>query len=202
MDPTTLGPICYTRGMAKSQPMFFDSAKAFRAWLRTNHKKADELIVGYYKRHTGRPSMTWPESVAEALCWGWIDGIRRRVDEDRYTIRFTPRRKGSRWSAINVKMVAELEAAGKMTKAGRAAYEARPDSDSPGYTSERRHTELDDKRLRAFQRRTTAWKFFEAQPPSYRAMVINWIMSAKKNETKDRRLKALVESSAAKKRLF
>lgn len=187
--------------MAKSKPMFFESPAAFRAWLRVNHKKADELHVGFYKRHTGKPSLTWPESVAESLCYGWIDGIRRRLDDDRYTIRFTPRRKGSNWSAINVRMVAKLEAAGKMSKSGRAAFEARPDPKSKGYTSGQSDATLDAARRRVFKKNKAAWAFFEAQPPGYRRTAFGWVMAAKKEETKDRRLAKLVQVSAAKTRI-
>ena len=187
--------------MAKPKPTFFKSPAAFRAWLRTNHKKVDELIVGYYKRHTGEPSMTWPESVAEALCYGWIDGIRRRLDDDRYTIRFTPRRKASGWSAVNVRMIATLEAAGKMRQVGRAAFEARPDPKSKGYTYRTKDGRFDDKRLRAFKKNKPAWAFFEAQPPGYRGTAVHWVMAAKKEVTKDRRLAKLVQASAAKTRL-
>lgn len=184
-----------------AQPAFFESPAAFRAWLRANHEKADELVVGYYKRHTGMPSMTWPESVAEALCYGWIDGIRRRLDDDRYTIRFTPRRKGSKWSAINVRMVAELEAAGRLRKAGRAAFESRPESQKTGYSYPRKDGKLDATRLRAFKAKKAAWAFFEAQPPGYRRLMIHWVMAAKKDETKDRRMAKLIAASIKKQRI-
>ncbi len=121
----------------KPKVQFFDSSAAFRAWLRRNHRMADEIHVGYFKKHTSKPSITWPESVAEALCYGWIDGIRRRIDDERYVIRFTPRRPRSKWSAVNVRLVAELEASGKMTQVGRAAFESRTDPKSKGYTYER-----------------------------------------------------------------
>lgn len=186
----------------KKQSHFFETADSFRAWLRKNHNSAKELHVGYYKKHTGRPSMTWPESVAVALCFGWIDGIRRRLDDDSYAIRFTPRRPRSQWSAVNVHLMAELEAAGKMTSAGRAVFQARPDPDSDGYTSEENEWALDSPRLRSFKKKKAAWKFFETQPPGYRKKVIGWIMSAKKEETKDRRLAQLVEASATGSRLF
>lgn len=188
--------------MARIKPVFFDSPDAFRAWLRVNHKKSDELLVGFYKRHTGKPSMTWPESVAEALCYGWIDGIRRRVDDDVYTIRFTPRRKGSKWSAINVKMMAELEAAGKMRKAGRDAFNARPDPSDHGYSYEREKAPLDAVRLARLEKNKSAWAFFASLPPGYRKLMAHWVMSAKKEETRDRRLARLIEASAAGKRIY
>ncbi|MCB9855207.1 MAG: YdeI/OmpD-associated family protein [Phycisphaerales bacterium] len=186
----------------KTPIRFFRSPAAFRAWLTKNHKTADELIVGFYKKHTGKPSMTWPESVAEALCFGWIDGIRRRVDDESYSIRFTPRRKGSVWSAINVKMMAELEAAGKMTHAGRAIFAARPDPTHPGYSYEARDSDLDAKRLREFKKNKAAWGFFSSQAPSYQRTARHWVMSAKRDETRDRRLAKLIETSAAGRRVY
>ena len=188
--------------MAKPKVQYFESPKAFRAWLRQNHRKADELHVGYYKKHTGKPSMTWPESVAEALCYGWIDGIRRRIDEDRYQIRFTPRRPRSKWSAVNVRMMAELEAAGKMTQAGRAVFAARPDPDSKGYGYESTEAVLDKGSQAAFKKKKSAWAFFEAQPPGYKKKMIGWVMTAKRAETRSRRLDQLIRSSDAKKRLM
>jgi len=181
---------------------FFRGQAEMRAWLRANHKKAAELHVGFFKKHTGRPSLTWPESVAEALCFGWIDGLRRGLDEDRYTIRFTPRRKGSKWSAVNIRLVAELEAAGRMMDAGRAAFEARVDKDSPGYKAQKKDGALDAGRLRAFKKNKAAWAFFEAQPPGYRRAAAWWVMQAKQEQTRDRRLARLIEASAARKRMM
>lgn len=186
----------------QTPPRFFKAPAAFRAWLKKHHKTKDELLVGYYKKHTGKPSMTWPESVAEALCFGWIDGIRRRVDDEAYTIRFTPRRKGSVWSAVNVKLMAELEAAGKMTAAGRAIFKARPDPDHPGYSYETRDSELDAGRLRAFKKHKAAWKFYSSQAPSYQRTACHWVMSAKREETRDRRLAKLIEASEAGRRVY
>jgi uncharacterized protein YdeI (YjbR/CyaY-like superfamily) len=185
-------------------PHFFETPAAMRAWLETNHLKATELHVGYYKRHAvgdGTPSMTWPESVAEALCFGWIDGVRRTLDGDRYSIRFTPRRPGSKWSAVNVRLMAELEAASKMTDAGRAVFEARKDFGSPGYKAQKKVGTLDEARLVEFARNEAAWLFFEAQPPGYRKEAAWWVMQAKREETRDRRLAMLIELSAAGKRL-
>ena len=181
---------------------YFATPLAFRVWLRRNHKTETELQVGYFKGHTGKPSLTWPESVAEALCYGWIDGIRRKLDDDRYVIRFTPRRPKSKWSAVNVRLIAELEAAGKMTKAGRAVFDARPNPTSKGYTYERMDAVLDTVRLRAFKKSKDAWKYFDAQPPGYRRKVVWWVMSAKRDETRDRRLEKLIEGSAAGVRLM
>jgi uncharacterized protein YdeI (YjbR/CyaY-like superfamily) len=185
----------------KGKPQFFDSPAAFRAWLQKHHKKAAEVHVGYFKSHTGKASMTWPESVAEALCFGWIDGVRRRIDEDCYTIRFTPRKKGSKWSAVNLRLTKELEASGKMSDAGRAALAARKDKDSKGYSYEQRQADLDEGRIQRFKKNKTAWVFFEAQPPGYRKKVTWWVMSAKQDDTRDSRLARLIASSAAGKRL-
>jgi uncharacterized protein YdeI (YjbR/CyaY-like superfamily) len=140
--------------------------------------------------------------VGETLCYGWIDGIRRRIDDDRYEIRFTPRSPRSKWSAVNVRMMGELEAAGKMTNAGRAVFQNRQDPESMGYTYENEDWKLDTDRLRAFKTNKSAWKFFGTQPPGYRKKSIGWIMSAKKEETKDQRLAQLMEASANARRSF
>ena len=183
---------------------FFETPAAMRAWLEANHLEARELHVGYYRRHAvgeDTPSITWPESVAEALCFGWIDGVRRTLDGDRYTIRFTPRRPGSKWSAVNVRLMAELEAANRMTDAGRAVFAARKDPGSPGYKVEKKVGTLDEARLAEFRRHEAAWAFFEAQPPGYRNDAAWWVMEARREETRDRRLARLIESSAAGKRI-
>lgn len=185
-----------------AKPRFFACPAAFRAWLKANHKKAPELIVGYYKKHTGKPSMTWPESVAEALCYGWIDGLRRGLDDERYTIRFTPRRARSTWSAVNIRMVAELEAAGRMTAAGRAVFNARPNPESKGYSYQKREADLDAASVRTFKKNKAAWNFFEAQPPSYRKKMAWWVVFAKQAETRARRLQKLILACSAGKRLM
>lgn len=181
---------------------FFASPAAFRLWLKANHKKAPELIVGYYKKHTRKPSMTWPESVAEALCYGWIDGIRRSLDDERYTIRFTPRRARSTWSAVNIRMVAELEATGRMTAAGRAVFNARPNPESKGYSHQKREADLNAVCIKSFKKNKAAWAFFEAQPPSYRKRMAWWVVAAKQPETRKRRLQKLILSCRAGKRLM
>jgi uncharacterized protein YdeI (YjbR/CyaY-like superfamily) len=180
---------------------FFETPAALRAWLRTNHDKATELLVSFFKSHTGKPSLTWPESVAEALCYGWIDGVRRRIDNDRYTIRFTPRRKRSKWSAVNIRMMAALENSGRMTEAGRAAFKGRPNPESKGYSAQKKDGTLDEARLREFKKNRPAWVFFEAQAPSYRRAAAWWVMSAKQEKTSDGRFARLVKSSAVSKRL-
>ena len=180
--------------------VYFGSPTEFRAWLEANHASADELLVGYFKKGTGTPSMTWPESVDEALCFGWIDGVRRRVDAERYTIRFTPRRKGSNWSRVNLGRVEVLIAEGRMRPAGLAAYEGRK-RDVAGYGYEERPQELPEVYTRAFRERDqAAWRFFVAQSASYRRTAIGWILAAKREETRLRRLEQIVEASAAGRR--
>lgn len=184
---------------------FFETPAAFRAWLEKYHKKAAELHVGFFKTHTRKRSITWPESVAEALCYGWIDGIRRRLDDDCYVIRFTPRRRGSKWSAVNIRMVAKLVAAGRMKDAGRAAFEARPHKTGPkskGYSYERKEASLDRVRVARFKKNCSAWAFFQAQPPGYRGKAVWWVMSAKHERTRERRFARLLECSAAGARLL
>ena len=183
--------------------MFFKSPKDLRKWFEKNHTRAKELIVGFHRKSTGKPSITWPESVAEALCFGWIDGIRRSRDEESYTIRFTPRRPGSSWSAVNVRMVQELEAAGRMVAAGRAVFEARKTGNERGYSYERRsEAAFDEAQLKMFRKNRAAWDFFAAQPPGYQRLITFWVMSAKREDTRDRRMAKLIASSAAQKRLI
>jgi len=187
--------------------VYFDSPAAFRRWLRANHRRATELLVGFHKAHRARsgvPTLTWPQSVEEALCFGWIDGKLKSVDADRYTIRFTPRRKDSKWSAVNVRMMAMLEASGRMTAAGRAAFESRPHKTgalAKGYTTPRRTGVLDAQSVRAFKRDPDAWAFFNSQPAGYKGAAAWWVMQAKKEETKERRLTKLIATSANKERL-
>ena len=182
-------------------PSYFRSPSEFRAWLETNHASSDELWVGYYKKGTGTPSMTWPESVDEALCFGWIDGLRRRIDDERYTIRFTPRRQGSNWSRVNLGRVEALIAEGRMRPAGLTAYEGRKADELAGYTYEERPQDLPEPYARSFRERDeAAWTFFLAQSPSYRRTAIGWVLSAKREETRLRRLEQIVEASAARRR--
>jgi uncharacterized protein YdeI (YjbR/CyaY-like superfamily) len=172
-----------------------------RAWLERHHRTARELWVGFYKKGSGRPSVTWPESVDEALCFGWIDGIRKSIDEASYRIRFTPRRPGSIWSAVNVARVGELERFGRMTQAGRAAFEARRENRVGQYSYEQRREELEphhEKRLRANRK---AWAFWVAESAAYRRNMCWWIVSAKREETRQRRLDQLIEASAKGERI-
>jgi uncharacterized protein YdeI (YjbR/CyaY-like superfamily) len=183
------------------EPVYFPSPSAFRAWLEAHHASAHELWVGYHKRATGTPSLTWPESVDEALCFGWIDGVRRSIDAQRYAIRFTPRRSGSSWSRVNLGRVEVLMAEGRMRPAGLAAYEGRRVGEAAGYTYEERPQELPEAYARVFREGDeAAWAFFLAQSPSYRRTAIGWILDAKREETRLRRLGQIVEASAAGRR--
>jgi uncharacterized protein YdeI (YjbR/CyaY-like superfamily) len=177
---------------------FFETPAALRAWLEANHETARELWVGYYKKGSGHPSITWPESVDEALCFGWIDGIRKTIDEQRYRIRFTPRKAGSNWSAVNVARVAALTAEGRMRPAGLRAFEARQEGRTGVYSYEQRDSaELGEELEARFRANADAWAFFETRPRSYRAAAIWWVVSAKKEETRRRRFEQLLADSAA-----
>ena len=178
------------------KPRFFRTPADFRKWLEKNHSTADELLVGFYKKDSGKPSITWPESVDEALCFGWIDGIRRRVDDESYTIRFTPRRRGSNWSSVNIKRVGELTKQKLMWPAGLLAFQARKENKSGIYAYEQRTETLAEPYAARFKKHKAAWKFFQEQPPSYRRVTGWWIVSAKKEETRLKRLERLMEFSA------
>jgi uncharacterized protein YdeI (YjbR/CyaY-like superfamily) len=178
------------------EPVFFAHPEEFRAWLERHHESASELLVGFHRKGTGRPSLTWAQAVDEALCFGWIDGVRRRVDAERYSIRFTPRRARSIWSAVNVARVADLTAQGRMRPAGLRAFEARVPERTGVYSHER----AQDARLTAeeeqrFQADAAAWEFFQSQPPGYRRTALHLVVSAKRPETRERRLAALIEDS-------
>ena len=183
------------------QPVFFTSAETFREWLEAHHEHEEELIVGFWKKGSGRPSMTWPESVDQALCFGWIDGIRRRIDDESYSIRFTPRRKGSIWSAINIRRVEELKRLGGMRPAGLRAFERRIAEKSAVYSYEKRTPSLQPAGEKRFRRNRRAWAYFESQPPGYRRLAIHWVTSAKREETRARRLATLIDDSANGKRI-
>src|SRR5438552_1183096 len=152
-------------------PKFFRTPSSFRAWLEKNHEAATQVWVGFYKKDSGKPSITWPESVDEALCFGWIDGIRKRVDEISYKIRFTPRRRGSIWSAINIKRAQALTREKRMRPAGTKAFEARREYKSGIYSYEQRTAELPEPYASALNKNKSAWRFFKTQPPSYRKMM-------------------------------
>jgi uncharacterized protein YdeI (YjbR/CyaY-like superfamily) len=184
-------------------PTFFATPAKFRAWLAKHHGTSDELWVGFHKKGTGKPSITWPESVDEALCVGWIDGVRKRIDDESYMIRFTPRRPDSTWSAVNVARVAELTRLGRMRPAGLAAFERRREDRTAVYTYEQPAADVafDAAAERTFRASRKAWAFFEAQPPGYRKLMTRWVMSAKREETRMRRLASLIETSASGRRV-
>jgi len=187
--------------MAQSQkspkPKYFATPAAFRAWLEAHHATSTELLVGFYKRGSRKPSITWAESVDEALCFGWIDGVRRSVDDDRYTIRFTPRKARSTWSAVNIKRVAELTKLGRMQPAGMEAFARREEKKSQIYSYEQRNdAAFDDEFERTFRANRRAWEFFQAQPPWYRRTATHWVITAKKEETRRKRLATLIADSA------
>lgn len=180
-----------------AKPTFFTRPADFRKWLEASHETESELLVGFHKRDSGRESMSWPESVAEALCFGWIDGVRRRVDDESYTIRFTPRKSSSIWSTVNTKKMQELIAEGLVRPAGMRAFERRSEKKSSIYAYENRHTAvLDAESEREFKRHKAAWKFFEACPPWYKRTAIWRIISAKRPETRARRLAELITCCA------
>jgi len=179
------------------KPTFFATAQHFRAWLTRHHLTTPELLVGFYKVTSGRPSITWPESVDQALCFGWIDGVRRRVDQISYTIRFTPRRRGSAWSAINIRRVGALKRRGLMQPAGLDAFTRRTRENSRTYSYEQRYAaKLEQAHHQKLKANRKAWEFFRAQAPSYQRTAIYWVTSASREETKLKRLSRLIECSA------
>jgi len=178
-------------------PTFFKTPAEFRAWLVRYGATEPQLIVGFYKRDSGRPSMTWTESVNEALCFGWIDGVRTRIDEHSYKIRFSPRRPTSIWSAINIEKVRVLHADGRMTKAGLAAFARRREARSRVYSYERaKRAVLEPTQEAEFKKNNKAWQFFQAQAPSYQRMAAWYIVSAKRSETRRTRLSKIIQASA------
>jgi uncharacterized protein YdeI (YjbR/CyaY-like superfamily) len=183
------------------RPRFFPTPVEFRVWLEANYATAEELLVGFHRKGSGKPSITWHESVDEALCVGWIDSIRRRHTETSYTIRFTPRRKGSIWSAINIARVKVLLSKSRMRAAGIAAFDRRIENKSAIYSYEQRPQELIEPYRSLFKKNSAAWTFFEAQPPSYRRMIVWWIVSAKQEATRQARIRKLIDASARRKRL-
>ena len=177
-------------------PTFFPTPGDFRAWLERNHDTASELRVGYYKKGTGRTSVTWEETVDQALCYGWIDGIRRSLDDEAYVIRFTPRKPGSVWSRRNIERVEALQAEGLMRKPGLEAYAHRDAHEDSGYAVGDRTEDLPDTMIAEFRRHPGAWAFYSAQPPGYRKQTTAWVTSGKREETRQRRLATLIEDSA------
>ncbi len=176
---------------------FFASADEFRAWLAANHDTATELLVGFYKKDSGRQNMTYQQALDQALCFGWIDGVRRTHDADSYTIRFTPRKPTSIWSQVNIKHVERLTAAGLMQPAGLNAFEQRDPAKQNQYSFEREHVQLDPAYEAQFRANEAAWAHFQQRPPSYRKPAIWWVMSAKQEATRLKRLATLIADSAA-----
>ncbi len=174
---------------------YFTSADAFRTWLESHHASTTELLVGFYKRASAKTGITYPEALDEALAFGWIDGVRRGVDTDRYTIRFTPRTATSIWSAVNIKRVTELEAAGRMRAPGLAAFAKRDEKRSRSYAYEQKAAALDEAALAEFRRNAKAFAFYETQAPWYRRTTAHWVTSAKQAETRARRLAHLIDCS-------
>ena len=183
-------------------PKFFPTAAAFRKWLSANHDKSKELWVGFYKKGSGKPSITWPEAVDEALCFGWIDGVRKSIDDESYQIRFSPRKSTSIWSAVNMRNVERLIKEKRMQPPGLKAFKLRKDNRSEIYAYEQRSPELVEPYAGIFKRNKAAWKFYQAQPPYYRK-TLNWyVLSAKQEATRLKRLNRLIEESAKGKRLI
>jgi uncharacterized protein YdeI (YjbR/CyaY-like superfamily) len=183
------------------KPKFFKTPSDFRKWFEAHHVSAPELWVGFYKRDSGKPSITWPQSVDEALCFGWIDGIRKSIDDLSYKIRFTPRKPRSTWSAVNIKRAGELSEQGLMQAAGLKAFQAREENRSGIYSYEQRSPELPDHYGKKLKKNLAAWKFFQTQPPSYRKAANWWVVSAKKEETRLKRLDKLIDDSAQGRRI-
>ena len=177
------------------KPTFFSTPAKFRQWLEQNHDRTTELLLGFHKKSSGKKSITYPEALDEALCFGWIDGVRRNLDETSYTIRFTPRKPRSIWSLVNVKHVERLKKEGRMHAAGLEAY-ARRDPERTGiYAFENKPKQLSPEYEKTFRQHKRAWKFFEEMPPSFKRTTIFWIMSAKKEETRLRRLQQIIQNS-------
>jgi uncharacterized protein YdeI (YjbR/CyaY-like superfamily) len=184
-------------------PRFFDRPQAFRAWLEKNGMNTESLLVGFHRVHTRKPCMTWPESVDEALCFGWIDGVRTSLGDDAYTVRFSPRREGSIWSAINIAKASVLRTRGRMRPAGLEAFAKRTERKSVVYSYEQRGIAvLTPAERRLFRSEKTAWSFFQATSPGYRKVILHWITTAKRAETRERRLAKLIDASGRGRRLL
>lgn len=179
------------------EPKFFKKQSDFRKWLEKNHQKETELIVGFYKVDSGKPSMSWSESVDEALCFGWIDAVRKSIDAERYQIRFTRRKPSSIWSAVNIRKMEELTAKGLMQPAGLAIFEHRKEEKSKVYAHENAEVTLSPEFEKQFKKNKKAWEYFQSLAPSYRKPATNWVMSAKQEATQLKRLNELIEESAA-----
>ncbi|HVF39340.1 MAG TPA: YdeI/OmpD-associated family protein [Gemmatimonadaceae bacterium] len=188
--------------IGEGKPLFFATPAEFRRWLEKHHDKLSEQWVGFYKKDSGRPSITWSESVDEALCFGWIDGIRRSIDASSYMNRFTPRKPGSTWSSVNIRKIEALTAEGRMHPTGIAAFAKRKAEKSGIYSYEQRASaKLDPAFVRKFKADKESWQFFSGMPAGYRQLAIYWVMSAKKEETRERRLGQLMDRTKQKLRL-
>jgi uncharacterized protein YdeI (YjbR/CyaY-like superfamily) len=189
--------MCSTWWRCVVERIFFRTPEDFRSWLAENHERESEILVGFYKTSTGKPSITWSESVDEALCFGWIDGVRRRLDDESYTIRFTPRKPGSIWSDRNIKRVEELTTHGRMQPAGLRAFEARSEERSRIYSFEQDGVAFSPEYEERLREHVAAWEFFQSQAPWYRKAATHWVMSAKREATRESRLKQLIDDSAS-----
>jgi uncharacterized protein YdeI (YjbR/CyaY-like superfamily) len=178
-------------------PIFFSSPGAWRAWLEAHHERESEVLVGLHKKVADPAAMSWSQAVEEALCFGWIDGVRRRIDERRHSIRFTPRRTPSTWSAVNIDKAERLIAAGRMRPAGLRAFRARSEARSRIYAFEQDAVELPPDALRRLRANADAWSFWASRPAGYRRVAAWWVISAKRAETRERRLQTLIEDCAA-----
>ena len=189
------------KSISKESVTFFKTQDDFRKWLEINHEKETELIVGFYKVKSGKPSMNWSQSVDQALCFGWIDGIRKSMDEESYSIRFTPRKNTSNWSEINIKKVEELTRAGLMKPAGMKAFSFRKESKSGIYSYENEAESFDYQDEKLFRENEKAWEFFMKQTPSYRKAVVRWIYSAVQKITRQSRLEKTIKQCEQQKRI-
>lgn len=180
---------------------FFKTREEFRAWLAKNHDTKTELVLGFYKKGAAKKGIAYTDAVDEAICYGWIDGVRRSIDESSYNTRFTPRRPKSIWSAVNIAKVEELVAEGRMAEPGMRVFEARDPAKTNLYAFEQQTVAFDAERAKRFEANERAWRYFEAQPPGYRRLATWYVMSAKREETRDRRLATLIEISEQKLRL-
>jgi uncharacterized protein YdeI (YjbR/CyaY-like superfamily) len=182
-------------------PRFFKTPAEFRKWLASNHARSKELWVGFFKKASGKPSITYHEALDEALSVGWIDGVRKTLDVERYIQRFTPRRRGSYWSKVNIARARALEAAGRMTAPGLEAFRQRDEKLAEKHSFERESSEFDAGQRRTFEANKAAWEFFQSQPPGYRKLMAFFVLDAKKPETRERRLDLLIQASARGERL-
>jgi uncharacterized protein YdeI (YjbR/CyaY-like superfamily) len=187
--------VLHKNNQTKMTPTFFATQGEFRKWLKKHHSKETELLVGFYKVGSKKPSMTWSQSVDEAICFGWIDGVRKSIDEEAYSIRFTPRKTNSIWSTINIKKVAELTKAGLMTEAGEKAFALRTESKSGIYSHEKETVQLSSDDEKQFKNNPPAWDFFNQQAPSYKKQIIHWITSAKQDKTRQLRIEKAINAS-------